>query len=237
IFKTLGTALSFVVNFLIDVATEFVRFAQTLGVNVGTAIGDLQRTRIDVSVDDFTDTWDQFGDDVSKVWESGQKQAQDKIAEIVSDFGDAVPASQSKFVIDRGSLIEALKEVALATTEDPRAVRVDLTPDLVRLSAESPEYGKSEDRVPAEFLSGGDSTIHTAFNPAYLLDALKSLDGEQVVIDIGQNGFGYHGKVFGKPAILYTHGNEATRCVVMPVNAGLPATRENLGSNYHGDAA
>ncbi len=92
IFKTLGTALSFVVNFLIDVATEFVRFAQTLGVNVGTAIEDLQRTRIDVSVDDFTDTWDQFGDDVSKVWESGQKKAQDKIAEIVSDFGDAVPA-------------------------------------------------------------------------------------------------------------------------------------------------
>ncbi len=91
--------------------------------------------------------------------------------------------------------------------------------------------GRSEARLPIEFLGGGDSTIHTAFNPAYLLDALKSLDGEQVVIDIGQNGCGCDGKVFGKPAMLYAYGNEATRCVIMPVNAGLPATRENLGSN------
>ena len=116
-------------------------------------------------------------------------------------------------------------------------VRVDFTPRRIQLSAGSPEVGAATAKLTARFLGGGDSTIHTAFNSAYLLDALKSLDGEQVVIDIGQNGCGRDGKVFGKPAMLYAQGNEATRCVLMPVNAGLPATRENLGTNYREEAA
>ncbi len=92
IFKTLGTALGFVVNFLIEAASGFVAFAKAVGADVGTAMEDLQRAKVDVSVDDFTDTWDQFGADVSKVWESGQKTAQDKITKIVDEFGNAVPA-------------------------------------------------------------------------------------------------------------------------------------------------
>ena len=152
-------------------------------------------------------------------------------------YRDVVPTSQSKFVVDRRQLIETLQEVALASSHDSNMVRVDLTPRRIQLSAKSPEFGESVSKLTARFIGGGDSTIHAAFNPAYLLDALKSLDGEQVVIDIGQNGYGCDGKVFGKPAVLHTYGNEATRCVVMPVNAGLPATRENLGSNYREEAA
>jgi DNA polymerase-3 subunit beta len=152
-------------------------------------------------------------------------------------YRDVIPTSQSKFVVDRRPLIETLQEVALASSHDSNMVRVDLTPRRIQLSAKSPEVGESVAKLPARFIGEGDGTIHAAFNPAYLLDALKSLDGEQVVIDIGQNGCGCDGKVFGKPAVLYPYGNEATRCVVMPVNAGLPATRENLGSNYREDAA
>ena len=43
--------------------------------------------------------------------------------------------------------------------------------------------------------------------------------------------------VFGKPAIIYAEHNPVTRWVVMPVNAGLPATRENLGSNFKEEMA
>ena len=113
-------------------------------------------------------------------------------------YRDVVPSSQSKFVVDRRQLIETLKEVALATSEDLTMVWVGLTPRRIRLSAKSPEFGESAAKLPARFIGGGDREIHTAFNPAYLLDALKSLDGEQVVIDVGQNGYGCDEKVFGK---------------------------------------
>ena len=41
-----------------------------------------------------------------------------------------------------------------------------------------------------------------------------------------------NGKVFGKPALIYDRYNTVVRWILMPVNAGLEVTRENLGSNY-----
>jgi len=111
-------------------------------------------------------------------------------------------------------------------------VRLDLRPQELLLQAEAPGVGSSEAKLPSEFLSGGDAMIRTAFNPAYLLDALKTLDSDAVVIDVGQNGYGSDHKVFSKPALIYDRYNAVVRWVLMPVNAGLEATRENLGSNY-----
>ena len=111
-------------------------------------------------------------------------------------------------------------------------VRLDLGSEDLVLAAEAPGIGSSEAKLPAEFLGGGDATIRSAFNPSYLLDALKTLDSDTVVIDIDQNGFGCDHKVFSKPALIYDRYNAVVRWVLMPVNAGLEATRENLGTNY-----
>ena len=152
-------------------------------------------------------------------------------------YEDVMPRSHARFAVAREALVESLSEVALATSDDSKMVRVDLAPQQVRLSAGSAGIGESTAMLPARFLGGGDTVIHSAFNPAYVLDALKSLAGEQVVIDVDQNGFGCDRKVFGKPAILYAAHDPATRWVVMPVNASLPATRENLGSNFKAELA
>ena len=147
-------------------------------------------------------------------------------------YRDVVPRSHSKFALDRAQLLETLTEVALTTNEESRAVRLDLGPQELVLSAEAAGVGSSEAKLALEFLGGGDAVIRTAFNPAFLLDALKTLDSDAVVIDIDQNGYGCDGKVFGKPALIYDRHNAVVRWVLMPVNAGLEATRENLGSNY-----
>jgi len=150
-------------------------------------------------------------------------------------YEDVMPRSHSRFAVQRDTLMESLSEVALATSDDSRMVRIDLSPKQVRLSAESAGIGESSATLAGKFLGGGDAVIHTAFNPAYLLDALKSLSGDTLIIDVDQNGFGCDRKVFGKPAIIYAEHDPVTRWVVMPVNAGLPATRENLGSNFPKD--
>jgi DNA polymerase III sliding clamp (beta) subunit (PCNA family) len=143
-----------------------------------------------------------------------------------------MPRSQSRFALERAALVELVAEVSLATSLDARTVRVDLSPGQVRLSAAAPGVGESAAVLPVRFLGGGDGVIHTAFNPAYLLDALKSLAGETIVIDVAQNGCGNDHTVCGKPALLHAAHDPATRWVLMPVNAGLPPTRENLGSNF-----
>ena len=147
-------------------------------------------------------------------------------------YRDVMPRSCSKFAIERSALAETLMEVSLTTNEESRMVRLDLGPQELLLCAEAPGVGRSEAKLRIEFLGGGDAMIRTAFNPAYLLDALKTLDSDAVVIDVGQNGYGSDHKVFSKPALIYDRYNAVARWVLMPVNAGLEATRENLGSNY-----
>ena len=147
-------------------------------------------------------------------------------------YRDVVPQSHSRFAFDRAQLVETLTEVSLTTNEENRIVRLTLGPGEVVLSAEAPGVGSSEARLPTEFLGGGDGVIHTAFNPAFLLEALKTLDSDAIVMDIGQNGYGSDQKVFGKPALIYDRYNAVARWVLMPVSAGLEPTRENLGSNY-----
>jgi len=147
-------------------------------------------------------------------------------------YRDIVPRSHSKFALDRAQLLEILTEVSLTTNEESRMVRLGLGADELALSAEAPGVGRSEAKLTTEFIGGGDAVIRTAFNPAYLLDALKTLDSDSVVIDIDQNGYGSDGKVFGKPALIYDRYDPVVRWVLMPVNAGFEATRENLGSNY-----
>jgi DNA polymerase-3 subunit beta len=147
-------------------------------------------------------------------------------------YRDVMPRSHSRFAVERPTLIETLSEVALATNLDGRMVCVDLYEGELHLSATAPGVGTAEADLGAEFLGGGDSEIHTAFNPSYLLDALKTLDGDRVVLDVAQNGFGSDRSVFGEPALLYAEHDPITRWVVMPVNAGLEPTRANLGSNH-----
>jgi DNA polymerase-3 subunit beta len=147
-------------------------------------------------------------------------------------YRDVVPRSHSRFALDRSLLVDTLTEVSIATNEESRMVRLDLGPQELSLCAEAPGVGNSEAKLPAEFLGGGDSVVRTAFNPAYLLDAIKTLDSDAAVIDIDQNGLGCDNKVFAKPALIYDRYNAVVRWVLMPINAGLEATRENLGSNY-----
>ena len=147
-------------------------------------------------------------------------------------YQDVIPGSHSKFVLDRQRLLETLSEVALTTTLDSRMIRLDLEASTLRLSAEAPGVARSEATLPTEFLGGGDAEIHTAFNPGYLLDALKSLTGDTIVFDVDQNGYGCDRSVFAKPALVYDRHDAAVRWLLMPLNAGLEATRANLGSNY-----
>ena len=150
-------------------------------------------------------------------------------------YRDVVPESQSKFVVDREAFIEALAEVSLATTVDSKAVGLDLTSESVTLSAESPGLGESSGSVAATFAGGGDGHVVSGFNPGFLLDAFKTLPGERVVIDVGQNLLDrVSNAVRGRPALMYSLEDPHVRWLIMPVNIGQKPSRATLGSNYPG---
>ncbi len=160
-------------------------------------------------------------------------------------YRDIVPASASRFAMARQPLVETLRQVMLATGDCTRGVALTLRPRSIELSASSPEVGSASAKLPARFLGGGDSVIHTGFDPKLLLEAVQTLSGDAVVLDVAQNGYAPDHTVYSKAALLSeapnqggngAEGNAAessrVRWVVMPLNMGYPATREYLGTNF-----
>jgi DNA polymerase III subunit beta len=145
---------------------------------------------------------------------------------------DVVPASASRFAVDRAVLLETLQEVAEATTLANPMVRLSFGKHQLQLAAHAPERGSAQATLAAEYLGGGDPEIQTAFNPGYLLNALRTLTCPRVVCDLEQNHYGCDHSVIGRPVILATDHDPATRWIIMPVDAGLEPTPANLGSNY-----
>jgi len=88
--------------------------------------------------------------------------------------------STTKVKMDRLTMLSALRRAALLVSKDSRGVKVQLAQDRMTIEAHSPEEGEAAVELPVE-LEG--EAIKIAFNPDYLIDPLKVLVAEQVVME------------------------------------------------------
>ncbi|MCA9292395.1 MAG: DNA polymerase III subunit beta [Phycisphaerales bacterium] len=123
-------------------------------------------------------------------------------------YEDVIPKDQDKkATFDVGALGSAVKRAALLTNEESRGVRMafgkgDKT---ARLTSRAPEMGEAEVQVDLKGYDGDD--IEIGFNPAFITDALKVVQGDQVIFEM---------KAPNKPGLMKS-GNDFVY-VVMPVN-------------------
>ena len=82
-------------------------------------------------------------------------------------------------VLDRDALRTALQRAAILSNEKYKGVRVTFGNGVLLLQAENPEHELAEDELESDY-SGAVVTI--GFNVAYLLDALQSMEGDQVEV-------------------------------------------------------
>ena len=111
-------------------------------------------------------------------------------------------------------------------------VRLDLGPQELVLSAEAPGIGSSEAKLPIEFLGGGDAIIRTAFNQRTCLMHSRRFAANRSSSTSIRMAAAPTARSSASPRWIYDRHDPIVRWVLMPVNAGLEATRENLGSNY-----
>jgi DNA polymerase-3 subunit beta len=99
------------------------------------------------------------------------------------------PEHTAVATVEVAELAEAIKRVALVADRGAQ-VRMEFSPDSVRLSAGADGVGMAEEDLPVDF-AGEPLTI--AFNPGYLTDGLSSLHSDRVT-------FGF--TTSSKPAVL-----------------------------------
>ena len=121
-------------------------------------------------------------------------------------FEDVIPKDQDKRVtFDASSLSSAIRRAALLTNEESKGVRMTFGDKMLTLTSRAPEMGEAEIQVELEAYEG--DPLEIGFNPGFIVDALKVVDGDTVMIEL---------KAPNKPGVIKT-GSDFTY-VVMPVN-------------------
>ncbi|MHC4908735.1 MAG: DNA polymerase III subunit beta [Planctomycetota bacterium] len=121
-------------------------------------------------------------------------------------FEDVIPKDQDKRVtFNPGSLSNAIRRAALLTNDESKGVRMNFADNRLTLTSRAPELGEAEVQVDLESYEG--DPLEIGFNPGFIVDALKVVDGGPVMIEL---------KASNKPGVIRT-GNDFTY-VVMPVN-------------------
>lgn len=121
-------------------------------------------------------------------------------------YKDVIPKDgDKKATISTDVFISGVRRAALLTNEESKGVRMAFSKEGLVLTSRAPEMGEAEVRVDvADYV--GDA-VEIGFNPGYLLDALKVVDANDVLLEM---------KAGNKPGVLKTGSNFLY--VVMPVN-------------------
>jgi DNA polymerase-3 subunit beta len=121
-------------------------------------------------------------------------------------YKDVVPKDgDKKAAVSTDLFISGVRRAALLTNEESKGVRMAFAPDGLTLRSRAPEMGEAEINVDLAEYAGEPMEI--GFNPAYLLDALKVVEDNQVQLEF---------KAPNKPGVLRTGPNFLY--VIMPVN-------------------
>lgn len=121
-------------------------------------------------------------------------------------FEDVIPKDQDKRVtIDAGELTSAVRRAALLTNEESKGVRFNFADRTLTLSSRAPEMGEAEVTIDLDEYQG--EAIEIGFNPHFVVDALKHIDGGAVHMEF---------KAPNKPGVM-KQGQEFTY-VLMPVS-------------------
>ena len=122
------------------------------------------------------------------------------------DYEAVIPIGADREVkIDREALRASLQRASILSNEKYRGVRVEVSPNLLKISAHNPEQEEAQEEVEAE--THVDS-LAIGFNVTYLLEALGALRDEFVVIQL---------RDANSSALVRGAGSQHARHVVMPL--------------------
>ncbi len=120
-------------------------------------------------------------------------------------YEDVIPKdTDKKMTASTADFLSAIRRAALLTTEESKGVRLQFSKKGLVLSSRSPEAGEATVNFPCKF-EGAD--IEIGFNPAFLVDALKVVDSDEIAFELTAPN--RPGLLKGGPNFLY---------VIMPVN-------------------
>ena len=125
------------------------------------------------------------------------------------DTSRLIPESyQTNVTINGKALLQAIDRASLLAREDRNnVVRFEtLENQAIEISSNSPEIGKVQEEIPVEVLDG--EALKISFSAKYMMEALKAIDGQDVVIQ-------FTGAM--RPFILKSMADDSILQLILPV--------------------
>ncbi len=111
--------------------------------------------------------------------------------------------THQRIKVERELFLQSIHRAALVTTDKSNQVKIQISNNLMELSASSPDFGESHESLAIDY-SGPD--LQVAFNPQFLMDPLKALTKDELFFEL---------KDEVSPGVFKTL--ESFLCVIMPV--------------------
>ncbi len=122
------------------------------------------------------------------------------------NYQQVIPQKNTKKVsVPRDLFTHAVKRVSILAKDKTNAVKLQLENKALILSTNNPEVGDANEELAIDY--AGDS-LTIGFNSRYLLDVLSALDRPLINLELNDSL---------SPCLITEEGNEAYRCVVMPM--------------------
>ena len=122
------------------------------------------------------------------------------------EYQRVIPREGEKQVmVKRSQFFDALKRIALLSADKSSAVKLSLSENLLRITANNPELGEAKDDLEVAY-RGPSLTI--GFNARYILDVLGAIETDEVTLELGDEH---------SPGVLHGPGDRSYTAVVMPM--------------------
>lgn len=125
-----------------------------------------------------------------------------------------------KFRIQKPPLLAAIRRAAIFTDQKQNSILFHFKGDKLELSAETYDRGKFVEELPA-VQEGGDE-FKIGFNYRFLLDVLKVLDAEEILLQANQSHL---------PAVVQVEDRRDCLYVIMPIRLPDPVTVSATGGD------
>ena len=122
------------------------------------------------------------------------------------DYRRVLPKDGDKTILaSKDSLKQAFSRASILSNEKFRGVRLNLSDEELKITANNPEQEEAEEIVDVDY-KGGELEI--GFNVAYLIDVFNSLKSEQVKISLSDSN---------SSALIEDAADDAALYVIMPM--------------------
>ena len=125
-------------------------------------------------------------------------------------FERVIPKGNNKRIeFERERLTNAVRRVALLSTERSRSVKFQIDKGKVEVTSSSPEFGEAKETLPVEY---SDGSMQICFNAQYVMDFLGAVNTDIVALELKDEVSQAVMKPVGTEGYDYTY-------VIMPMRA------------------